>query len=151
MSANAKQIAGEHYLTPLGGVQLWDYLIAIEAQFLEGNAAKYIFRWRKKGGLQDLQKAMHYVEKRIERPRQRTFSLTNSKPGMFEQLLNDNNIHPADAAILDFLLHHPIKEDSQVVGRIKGLIAEEQRINARELRDAYEITDQQAYLGEFSE
>lgn len=44
----------------------WDLIIATGADYLVGNATKYISRWRKKGGLQDLQKALHYVNKLSE-------------------------------------------------------------------------------------
>ena len=32
----------------------------------EGCAIKYLSRWREKGGLQDLKKARHYLDKLIE-------------------------------------------------------------------------------------
>jgi len=34
--------------------------------YFEGNVVKYISRWRKKGGVADLEKAKHYVELLIE-------------------------------------------------------------------------------------
>jgi alpha-amylase/alpha-mannosidase (GH57 family) len=65
MSANDKQIAGRHYQTT-GGVQHWDYCDANDVPYLESACTKYVLRWREKNGLQDLLKAQHYLQKRIE-------------------------------------------------------------------------------------
>ena len=63
MESNVKQIGGEHYLT---AIQPWDYIVANDLGFLEGNIVKYITRYKEKGGVVDLQKAKHYLEKLIE-------------------------------------------------------------------------------------
>jgi hypothetical protein len=34
--------------------------------YFDGNALKYLTRYREKGGLNDLYKAIHYIEKLIE-------------------------------------------------------------------------------------
>lgn len=63
MKANDKQVAGEHYQ---GDIQPWDAIIAWELGFLDGCAVKYLARWRKKGGVQDIMKAIHFLEKLVE-------------------------------------------------------------------------------------
>lgn len=63
MKANDRQVGGAHYQS---GLQHWDLVEAHGVGYLEGCASKYVTRWRKKGGLQDLEKAQHYVEKLIE-------------------------------------------------------------------------------------
>ena len=63
MAANDKQINGDHYR---GAIQTWDYIIAHDLGFLEGNIIKYVTRFRKKNGVQDLEKARHYLDKLIE-------------------------------------------------------------------------------------
>jgi hypothetical protein len=62
-AANAKQVGGAHYQT---SIQPWDYIVANKLGYLEGNIIKYISRWKDKGGVQDLKKAQHYLEKLIE-------------------------------------------------------------------------------------
>ena len=47
-------------------LQVWDYVIANNLGYLEGNVVKYVSRWRQKGGVEDLRKAKHYIEKLIE-------------------------------------------------------------------------------------
>jgi hypothetical protein len=64
MSANETQIGGSHYKN--NAVQPWDYIVANDLPYLEGNIVKYITRWRKKGGIDDLRKVLHYTQKLIE-------------------------------------------------------------------------------------
>jgi len=47
-------------------MQPWDFIVANNLGYLEGNVIKYITRWRQKDGVQDLRKAKHYIEKLIE-------------------------------------------------------------------------------------
>jgi len=62
--SNDIQHGGDHYKRQ--AIQPWDFIIANNIGFLEGNAIKYLTRWRAKGGLQDLEKARHYIDKLIE-------------------------------------------------------------------------------------
>lgn len=61
--ANQKQIGGTHYKT---SIEPWDAIVSWELGYLDGNVVKYVARWRRKGGLADLKKAQHYLEKLIE-------------------------------------------------------------------------------------
>lgn len=63
-TANAAQYGGTHYLTKT--IQPWDFITANDIGFLEGCAIKYLSRWRDKGGLDDIRKAIHFCEKLIE-------------------------------------------------------------------------------------
>ena len=62
--ANSKQIAGSHYSDK--EIQPWDYIHANNLCYFTGNCVKYVSRWRDKGGIDDLKKAIHYLEKLIE-------------------------------------------------------------------------------------
>lgn len=64
MAANDVQHGGDHYKTK--AIQPWDFIVSNNIGFLEGNAIKYLCRWRDKGGIQDLEKARHYIDKLIE-------------------------------------------------------------------------------------
>src|SRR5215472_13432335 len=61
MSANDRKIP--HYNTEY---QHWDLAVIIPLGYLEGCSTKYVCRWRKKNGLDDLDKAMHYLDKLME-------------------------------------------------------------------------------------
>ena len=64
MSANETQVGGSHYKGKT--IQPWDYIAANELGYFEGNIVKYISRWQDKGGVDDLKKARHYLDKLIE-------------------------------------------------------------------------------------
>lgn len=60
-NANTKQVGGDHYKNQ--PIQAWDYIHSNGIGFLAGNVIKYVSRFENKGGLQDLEKALHYLEK----------------------------------------------------------------------------------------
>lgn len=47
-------------------IEPWDFITANDMGFLEGNIIKYVARYKKKGGTEDLKKAKIYLEKLIE-------------------------------------------------------------------------------------
>jgi len=65
LSANEKQVAGDHY-KKYGDIQPWDVVLAWDLGYLEGTALKYIARWQDKGGINDIKKAIHFLEKLVE-------------------------------------------------------------------------------------
>lgn len=65
MNANDKQIGGAHYKR-YGDLQPWDVVLKWKLGYLEGTALKYIARWKDKGGIDDIKKAIHFLEKLVE-------------------------------------------------------------------------------------
>ncbi len=65
IAAVSKQVAGSHYKAKK--IQPWEYISANDLDFFEGNVIKYITRYKDKGGVEDLQKAKHYIEYLIEK------------------------------------------------------------------------------------
>ncbi len=63
--ANDKQYGGDHY-KKYGNLQPWDVITAWNLGYLDGTALKYIARWKDKNGIEDLRKAIHFLEKTIE-------------------------------------------------------------------------------------
>ncbi len=61
--ANSFQVGGDHYRTK---IEHWDFVIANDLNYLEGQITKYVCRARKKNGRQDLEKAMHFLVKYLE-------------------------------------------------------------------------------------
>ena len=59
------QVGGNHYQTMK--IQPAEFINKNEMKFAEGNAIKYICRHVNKGGLQDLEKAKHYIDMIIDR------------------------------------------------------------------------------------
>lgn len=62
--ANSHQCGGDHYRSD--GPQHWDFAAALGLDYFQGQVTKYVVRWRKKNGLQDLEKARHFLDKYIE-------------------------------------------------------------------------------------
>ena len=62
--ANSIQHGGDHYKKK--SIEPWDFIEANGIGFLDGNAIKYLTRWKDKNGIEDLKKARHYVDKLIE-------------------------------------------------------------------------------------
>lgn len=56
------QEGGDHYQADY---QHWDWVIDCKVHYLAGNCTKYLSRWQKKNGVEDLRKAMSYLEKMI--------------------------------------------------------------------------------------
>jgi hypothetical protein len=54
------QVGGRHYIDC--PIQPIEYIVRNNLPFCEGNIVKYITRWRKKGGIQDLKKVIQYAE-----------------------------------------------------------------------------------------
>ena len=59
-----EQVGGDHYSKL--AIQPVEYINKNNLTYLQGNVIKYITRYKDKNGLQDLQKAKHYVEMLIE-------------------------------------------------------------------------------------
>lgn len=78
--ANQRQVGGAHYSQHYAHtagivcahcgqpnqVQHWDFMLALNLGYFEGQITKYVTRWRNKRGLEDLEKAKHFLEKLIE-------------------------------------------------------------------------------------
>ena len=65
IKASDKQVGGTHYKDMV--VQPAEFINKNKLLFAEGNAIKYICRHKSKGKLQDVEKAIHYLEMIIER------------------------------------------------------------------------------------
>lgn len=69
MGADSVQVGGTHYadkaIQPWAAMQAWMTPEAFKG-FLRGNAIKYLARCNDKGGVEDLRKARHYIDKLIE-------------------------------------------------------------------------------------
>lgn len=69
-TVNDTQVGGNHY--KIHGVQPWDIIEQYNLNFFAGNVVKYILRYQYKNGLEDLQKAEHYIKKLIELEKAKT-------------------------------------------------------------------------------
>ena len=65
--ASEEQIGGNHYKQY--AIQPIEFIEKNNIPYIEGNVIKDLVRWREKNGIQDLDKAIHYIEllKEIEK------------------------------------------------------------------------------------
>lgn len=56
----AEQVGGSHYKSMK--IQPVEFILANDLGFCEGNVVKYICRYKQKGGVQDLNKVIHYAQ-----------------------------------------------------------------------------------------
>lgn len=89
MEVNEIQIGGDHYRKKY---QHWDFVCDTGMPYLLGCATKYVARHQDKNGIEDLQKAIHYLEKAEDRkiymPRNKwyefiTFDTTEARIDLF--------------------------------------------------------------------
>ena len=64
MKAKDTQVGGDHYKDM--AIQPAEYIMRNNLGWAEGCAIAYISRWRQKGGVQDLQKAIHTLQLLID-------------------------------------------------------------------------------------
>ncbi len=69
VTADQQQIGGEHYtskrIQPWAAMEAWMTPEEFKG-FLKGNAIKYLARCNDKGGIEDVLKARHYINKLLE-------------------------------------------------------------------------------------
>lgn len=63
-SALTTQVGGAHYRDM--AIQPTEFIHRNGLGFIEGNVIKYVCRWRRKAGVDDLRKARHYLDMLIE-------------------------------------------------------------------------------------
>jgi hypothetical protein len=66
MSADEKQVGGDHYKKGKPNQEHWNLTIDLGWDYFQSQTIKYLMRWKYKGGLKDLEKAKHFLEKYIE-------------------------------------------------------------------------------------
>lgn len=104
MSANDKQVGGEHYA---GEYQHWDLVADLSMNYYQGNASKYITRAYKKNGRQDLEKAVHYMQKAVELEHEGRLDKPDddADDSILQRFAVANKLTPAQADIIWKIYH----------------------------------------------
>lgn len=117
MSANSKQHGGSHYKKM--EYQHWDWVHDSNLGYHVGNATKYLSRWRKKNGVEDLKKALHYLEKIIE------LEIPAVQQAQKHLWKFTAQLHPQDALIISFVVLGLYRRACE---QLEQMIAEEEEI-----------------------
>ena len=116
--ANEIQVGGDHYKAEY---QHWDLMIDLETPCPVVYATKYVYRWRKKNGVQDLEKAIHCLQKAedvgIELKKNEQLVL---------HFIHSNKMHINDAYAFNMILSG---EYAKAIKIIETLIKEEEYYN----------------------
>lgn len=95
MGANDIQHGGDHYKG--AKFQHWDLISNNNIGYLEGCGSKYPTRWRKKNGVEDVQKAMHYCDKIVEKVYENGYKPSGCAPQVdLFRFFGENNITDLD-------------------------------------------------------
>lgn len=130
MKANDIQHGGNHYRDAI--YQHWDWAIDCELKYLEGCITKYVFRWRRKNGLEDLKKAWHFAIKlregiesgKVLRPR-RSEELEIAK--RTERFIKENGVPEEEALICSLaVLWTDVEQVQSMIFILEDLIAKEE-------------------------
>jgi uncharacterized protein DUF3310 len=108
MHPNTRQVGGKHYTA---AYQHWDLVADSGMGYFEGQITKYVTRWQKKSGAQDVEKAIHYFEKlvslyqegRMRRDWRMGASVTNE---FFEKFKEANKLSTEEVTIFIGLLQY---------------------------------------------
>jgi hypothetical protein len=118
--ANDYQVGGEHYQAKF---QHWDLAAHNHLGYFEGQVTKYVTRWRKKNGLQDLDKAMHYLQKLIESIRDGVLPLPKYRWAQQLEIFSvQNGLAAAEKEVVCLMLcYTTVVELEDAMDRIKEL------------------------------
>lgn len=81
MNNHIEQVGGNHYDAP---IKPWDEFKMLNVTWAQGEVAKYLCRWPKKGGLQDLRKALSIAQK-YQKPLEATIPVGEYRKEFLEQ------------------------------------------------------------------
>lgn len=123
-----RQVGGDWYNARPGVTQHKDYCAAVRAPYFEGSSSKYVMRWQRKGGVQDLEKAIHFIEFRMAAYSQGFYPWNgcSKQSKLFDKFLKDNNVPDDEASIIDLILHwQDMKDLEKAIKWIHDLMTSE--------------------------
>lgn len=114
LAANDLQIGGQHYKSSF---QHWDFVADVLAgRYMEGQITKYVSRWSKKNGVQDLHKAEHFLSKLLEQEEAGTaFQLADAVDPLdaknIKLFCSTNQVGPVEEIIITAVSTWSTRED----------------------------------------
>lgn len=62
--ANQRQVGGDHYKND--PIEHWDIVFLLRLDYFQAQIFKYLLRFKRKNGIQDLEKGLHVYQKYVE-------------------------------------------------------------------------------------
>ena len=137
--ANKRQVGGNHYQNQ---IQHWDWVFSNELDYFQGQITKYVARWRHKNGVEDLEKALHFLEKYIE--------LQKEESAMADVTINvtgvsTNTTVDTSGGSSNELCYQVVKDDGTVVRSYNSFSQAKEFVTATGFR--YQIVDNSLEAG----
>src|SRR5262245_5247196 len=122
--ANKRQIGGTHYKTAYNH---WDLVIVTGMGYLAGCSTKYVSRWRKAKGIQDLEKAEHYLQKLMEvETYERILAFTEEMQKEVERFVEENNLTTLEGEYIYLLCAYQEESDLKRAQDIVNVLIQSQ-------------------------
>src|SRR5579863_6307000 len=118
---NDTQVGGTHYHSEENPqYQHWDYVIETNLDYFTATATKYVVRYSKKGGVQDLQKAKHYIQKLLFEKERRPNRVLKQQPDIMSAQLRGfyKELSSQQITILEMCASYRSMEDLKKVERL---------------------------------
>ena len=108
--ADSHQVGGTFYKTDY---QHWNLILDVGrgTDYLSATATKYVTRWRKKNGLEDLRKALHYIDKMVENIDRLRFARGSFSEAHFARYVEANQLNEREAHVVRLLTNLSYKTD----------------------------------------
>ena len=146
MRADEMQIGGRHYKT---AYEHWTLVLKLNLPYLESCSTKYVTRWRKKDGLRDLQKSLHYLNKleeyRSEHPHTLPKRITQELPYIREQvaeMARANDLNDIERAYIERLCVWTELEELAAARELLFLLMDEAEARATEGAKPVPLTEE---------
>jgi len=98
-NANERQVAGTHYNSVF---QHWDFVEETGLDYIPAQITRYLARWRKKNGEEDIEKSLHYMDKFIEAETHRASQIIDT----LNDFINENNLQEHERIVFNMLVHY---------------------------------------------
>lgn len=108
MSANDDQVGGTHYKA---NYQHWDFVENLALPYLPAQVTRYMARWRKKNGIEDLEKALHYMDKFIEEETVRRHIHRTH----LDNFIEDNRLQEHERLVFNMLVNYKLGDEDRLI------------------------------------
>lgn len=156
MRANEHQVGGSHYKNA-AGVQHWDLALKLNLPYLEACSTKYVTRWRKKDGLRDLQKSLHYLNKLEEYRSEHLHTLPKRDPfeipiiqDQVAEMARANGLNALERAYIERLCVWAELEELAAARELLFLLMDEAEAHATEGAKPVPLEDSNKHADRYS-
>lgn len=119
MSVNNRQVGGDHYKSTF---QHWDFVQFLNLAYIPAQITRYLGRWRKKNGIEDIEKALHYMDKHVQDEMLRH----NDALQLLNTFIKENNLQEHEARVFNMLVNYQLGDFDRLYearNTIKELLA----------------------------